>query len=62
MTRIFIFLHFPVVLGVQKQFEKKALIVKQKASVLTLGDQAYEPEDALISPNNSCYMLYKVYL
>lgn len=54
MIRIVLCLHFAVVLGGQKQFEKKGLSVKEKAAVLILHDQAYETEDALISPSSSC--------
>lgn len=36
--------------------------MKQKVSVLSLGDQVYEPEYAFISPKKtSSYMLYKVF-
>lgn len=62
MSRTFLFLHLAVVLGVQKSFEKQTFTVKQKVSVLSLGDQVYEPEYAFISPKKtSSYMLYKVF-
>lgn len=61
MSRTFLFLHLAVVLGVQKSFEKQTFTVKQKVSVLSLGDQVYEPEYAIISPQKNSYMLYKVF-
>lgn len=56
MSRTFLFLHLAVVLGVQKSFEKQTFTVKQKVSVLSLGDQVYEPEYAIISPQKSLFL------